>query len=439
MSFDFLAIVFVFGLLVLIHELGHFLAAKMMGVRVERFSVGFPPRLFGKKIGDTDYCISAIPLGGYVKMSGMIDESLDDQLSGEDHEFSSKPVWKRIVIITAGVVMNFFLAVLILTVVNYSNGEIVYPSTEIGHVGQNGIEKKIGFEIGDRILSIAGKQVSSWNEVEKQLIENLGGEIDFTVLRGTEQVNLLYKKEWFSEKNSELIDIRWMPSSKVGNVIGNSPADKSGLKKGDEIRQINGQVVNNWADMTKVIRKFPEKLITIDYLRDGRTYSVELTPDKYEETDSLGNAIAIGKIGVEVYYDRFDIGLFRAVSNGFRGTIALIKLNMKGLWWVISGTKSASDVIGGPIMIAKMAQDAVAVGWERLWYLIAALSAVLAFFNILPIPALDGGHLVFLIVEGIIGKPVPIRIKILVQQIGMAILLTLIVFIIYIDIRRLLF
>lgn len=439
MNFDFLAIVFVFGLLVLIHELGHFVAAKLMGVRVERFSIGFPPRLFGKKVGDTDYCISAIPLGGYVKMSGMIDESLDDKLSGEEYEFSSKPVWKRMVIIVAGVVMNFFLAILILTIVNYTNGEIVYPSTEIGQVGQNGIEQKIGFEVGDKILSIEGNKVSSWNEVEKQLVENLGGDITFTVLRGNEKVHLLYKKEWFSEKNSELIDIRWMPSSKVGNVLADSPADKAGLKKGDRISQINGQKVNNWTEMTNIIRKNPETVMTIEYLRDGSTYSVEIIPDRYEETDSLGNIQAIGKIGVEVYYDRYDIDIFRAISNGFKGTFALIELNMKGLWWVISGTKSASDVIGGPIMIAKMAQDAVAIGWERLWYLIAALSAVLAFFNILPIPALDGGHLVFLIVEGIIGKPVSIRTKILIQQIGMAILLTLIVFILYIDIRRLLF
>ena len=135
MGFSFLAIIFVFGLLVLIHELGHFLAAKWMGVRVERFSIGFPPRLFGKKIGDTDYCISAIPLGGYVKMSGMIDESMDTETTGADYEFNSKPVWKRFVIIIAGVVMNFFLAVFILSALNFARGEKVTPYTEIGIIG----------------------------------------------------------------------------------------------------------------------------------------------------------------------------------------------------------------------------------------------------------------------------------------------------------------
>ena len=165
MNFSFLAIVFVFGLLVVIHELGHFLAAKWMGVRVERFSIGFPPRLFGKKIGDTDYCISAIPLGGYVKLSGMIDESMDGQVTGADYEYSSKPVWRRVIIITAGVVMNFILAILILTIVSYTKGEVVYPSTEIGNMGEQGIARKIGFQVGDKITAIEGVSIGTWNEI----------------------------------------------------------------------------------------------------------------------------------------------------------------------------------------------------------------------------------------------------------------------------------
>ena len=200
MNFSFLAIIFVFGLLVLIHELGHFLAAKWMGVRVERFSIGFPPRLFGKKIGDTDYCISAIPLGGYVKMSGMIDESLDGTLTGADYEFSSKPVWQRIVIITAGVVMNFLLAILILTMVNFIEGEQIAPTTTIGFVGKGGIAQKIGFKKGDEILSIQGEDVHSWNDIQAAFIEHLNERINFRVLRDGKPLNLLYKKEWFKEK-----------------------------------------------------------------------------------------------------------------------------------------------------------------------------------------------------------------------------------------------
>jgi regulator of sigma E protease len=151
MGITILAIIFVFGILVLIHELGHFLAAKWMGVRVERFSIGFPPRLFGRKIGDTDYCISAIPIGGYVKMSGMIDESMDTKLTGADYEFNSKPVWKRMIIIVAGVVMNLLLAILVLTILNYVQGEKITPFTEIGIVGSEGISQRIGWVKSDTV------------------------------------------------------------------------------------------------------------------------------------------------------------------------------------------------------------------------------------------------------------------------------------------------
>jgi len=439
MNFSFLAIIFVFGLLVLIHELGHFLAAKWMGVRVERFSIGFPPRLFGKKIGDTDYCVSAIPLGGYVKMSGMIDESLDGTLTGADYEFTSKPVWQRIVIITAGVVMNFLLAILILTLVNFIEGEQIAPTTTIGYVGKGGIAQKIGFEKGDEILSIQGQAVHSWNDIQTEFIENLNERITFRVLREGKPLDLLYKKEWFKEKNAEILDIAWMPEARVGQVVNGMPAAQAGLQTGDEIISIDGKPVSNWSDMTKIIQENAGNNLVFDYKRGDKLKSVEIVPEVTEETDSAGVVHKVGKIGVGIYYERREVNFFQAVAKGVKGTFTLLGLNIKGLWWVITGTKPASEVIGGPIMIAKLAQDAASEGWEQLWSLTAALSAILAFFNILPIPALDGGHLLFLLIEAVTRKPVSTRAKILVQQIGMAILLTLIVFILYIDIRRLLF
>jgi len=439
MSFNFLAIVFVFGLLVLIHELGHFLAAKWMGVRVERFSIGFPPRLFGKKFGDTDYCVSAIPLGGYVKMSGMVDESLDQNVTGADYEFNSKPVWKRVIIITAGVIMNLFLAIFILTMVNYIKGEEVITTTEIGVIGKEGIAKKIGFKKGDIIVSIQGNAITTWNDIQDQFIQHLNENIRFQVIRDEETVNLIYKKEWFQEKNAEFLDIGWMPEARIGRVVTETPAERAQLQRGDWIVAINGEPINNWMEMTKVIKANPGVEISLEYLRNESSYSVRLTPDSQEATDSAGVAISVGKIGIGQYFEVNDLSFPEAIVKGVEGTFRLLALNIKGLWWVISGTKPASEVIGGPIMIAKLAQDAAAEGWDRLWGLTAALSAILAFFNILPIPALDGGHLAFLLVEGVSGKPVSMKTRLLVQQIGMAILLILIVFIFYIDIQRLLF
>ena len=438
MGFSLLAIIFVFGLLVLIHELGHFLAAKLMGVRVERFSIGFPPRLFGKKFGDTDYCISAIPLGGYVKMSGMIDESMDTETTGADYEFNSKPVWKRIVIITAGVIMNFFLAILILSIVNFVKGEKITPYTEIGIVGKDGVAKKIGFKIGDKILAVNGVHVDSWEAFQKQYLNNLNQDITFTVRRDSAVINLVYRKQWFSEKNAEFLDIWYRPEARVGNVHGNTPAQALGLEKGDLILALNQKPVSDWFEMTKIIRDHPDQKIGIKWRRDGHDMSGEITPAPYSEKDSLGNEITVGKIGIEQFYEEFPVSLPKAVVNGFNDTIGLIVLNIRGIWWVVTRTKSVEEVLGGPILIAKLAGDAAAAGWEPLWTLIAALSAILAFFNILPIPALDGGHLLLLIIEGITGKPISTRTRVIVQQIGMAILLTLIIFVFYVDIRRLL-
>jgi regulator of sigma E protease len=435
MGISALAIIFVFGVVILVHELGHFLAAKWMGVRVERFSIGFPPRLFGKKIGDTDYCISAIPVGGYVKMSGMVDESFDTKLTGAEYEFSSKPVWKRIIIIIAGVFMNFILAISVLTILNFIKGERITPYTEIGAVGTTGVTQRIGFKAGDKIVSINGVEVKSWEEINREFINNLNKNIEFIVQRDGQRVKLQYRKEWFKEKNAEYLDIAYLPSARIGKVRPDMPAGKAGMKYGDEIVQIAGEPVKNWEQMTKLIRAHPADTITISWRHQGQMLSAHIVPQKVEEKDS-STVQEVGKIGVEPYFEYHSISFPKSVMNGLGDTFDLLALNMKGLWWILTGAKPAKDLIGGPIMIAKMAGDAAKAGWEYLWTFTAGLSAILAFFNILPIPALDGGHLTFLIIEAITRKPISVKIKLMVQQIGMAILLTLIVYVIYLDIRR---
>ncbi len=434
-----LAIIFVFGVLVIIHELGHFLAAKLMGVRVERFSIGFPPKLFSKKIGETEFTISAIPLGGYVKMAGFIDESMDTKVTGAPDEFQSKPTWRKVVIITGGVIMNFLLAIVVLSVLNFVQGERIIPTTTIGYVGENGIAQRIGFQKYDQILAINDKPVHNWNEVQEKFVDNLNNDIRFRVLRNGKTIELTYHKEWFKETKGEQFDVGPLIPAKVGELTPGMPAEKVGLKRGDEIVSIAGQPVKDWLEMTEVIRKFPGKEISITWRRGDSLFTAQITPQVFEEKTADGKTIKVGKIGISYYYEHRDVGAFQAVKLGVKNTIDLLVLNAKSIGWVITGTKSAKEIIGGPIMIAKMAGDAAQAGWAYLWYLIAALSTVLAFFNILPIPALDGGHLVFILIEGVRGKPIPTRVKLKVQQVGLAILLTLIVFIFYVDISRLFF
>jgi len=434
-----IAVIFVFSVLVIIHELGHFLAARWMGVRVEKFSIGFPPTIYRKKLGETEFSISAIPLGGYVKMAGFIDESLDENITGADYEFNSKPVWKRIVIIVAGVIMNLILAVAILTSLNMIEGERITPVTTIGYVGEDGIAEKIGFQKFDKVLFVNDKKISNWNEVHAAFIDNLNRDITFKVLRSDSELDLLYKKEWFSEEKGEQLDIAAHYPARAGDITPGMPAAELGLQRGDLITSVGGKEVDGWIAMTEEIRGAADTEVEISWMRSGKLMQGKITPQAFEETNEEGELEEVGKIGISLYFEHRDIGFLRAVSNGFTNTYDLVVLNMRSLYWVISGTKTAKEVIGGPIMIAKMAGDAAHAGLNYLLYLIAALSAVLAFFNVLPIPGLDGGHLVFLIFEGILGKPIPVNVKIKIQQVGMAILLSLIIFVVYIDIKRLLF
>ena len=443
-----IAIIFVFSVIVIIHELGHFLAARWMGVRVDKFSIGFPPSIYSKKVGNTTFSIGAIPLGGYVKMAGFIDESLDTNVTGASDEFNSKPVWRRIIIITAGVVMNLILAILIMATISYVQGEKIYPYTTIGWVGEKGIAEKVGFQLNDKIISINNIEIDSWNDLGINFIESLGSDMVFAVNRDGQIIELVYKKEWFSDAKSEQLDIAPLFPSKVGDVSLGMPASELGLQTGDEIISFAGEPIKDWNDMTEVIRQYPEQNVEISWIRGDEKYSATITPQAFEisapDDQNYSNTdddklIRIGRIGIGQYFEYKEVGIYSALFKGVENTYKLIALNIKGIYWVLSGMKRAEDILGGPITIAQMAGDAAQAGWVRLWELIAAISAIIAFFNILPIPALDGGHLFFLVIEGIMGRPLSTTARVRIQQVGMAVLLTLIVFILYIDLNRLFF
>src|SRR5512140_864993 len=193
------------GVLVLVHELGHFLAAKLFKMRVERFSIGFPPRAFGKQIGETDYCVSWIPIGGYVKIAGMIDESFDTEFLGkppEPWEFRSKPIWQRMIVISAGVIMNLLLAVLIFWAINYIQGSAVRETTTIGYVIERSPAAKAGLQAGDRVVQINNKPVQNWDQLLSDLyIETMGNDVTVTVQRGAEQRQLFVPRSTIPEPN----------------------------------------------------------------------------------------------------------------------------------------------------------------------------------------------------------------------------------------------
>lgn len=338
--------IFVLGLLIFIHELGHFILAKLVGIRVERFSMGFPPRLFGKKIGDTDYCISALPFGGYVKMSGMIDESMEKEaIKGEPYEFMSKPIWARVLVIAAGPAMNILLAIFIFAASFFFKGIM---------------------------------------------------EIDSTF---------------------------------VGSVQANLPAQQAGIAAGDKIIRIGEQSVQKWEDLVQIIHNNADQPIQVTWQRNDSTFSALITPQK----DPNHN---IGLIGIAPKIVNRELGLLASVGMSFTRAWDLTRLVGTSLGMIFSGKVSIKEGLAGPVGIAKMAGEASKEGFLTLIMFAAFLSLNLGLLNILPIPVLDGGHLVFLGIEAIIRRPPSVKVRLITQQVGMAILLALMVYVIINDVTK---
>jgi regulator of sigma E protease len=434
-----LSIIFVISILVFFHELGHFFFAKLFGVRVERFSIGFPPRLFGFKLGETDYCISAIPFGGYVKMTGVIDESMDTStLTGAPYEFASKAWWQKVLILIGGVTMNMILAWIIISGLLFFEGEPIIPSTTIGYVAENGISHQLGIQVGDEIIAINQTQVNTWNEVQESFLTNLGNEINLRVKRNEQLLNFIYNSSLLNENKSFQLDVYPKFPSIVGEVVPGSPAFEANIQRGDRIVKIDGQPVEGWEEMTEIIRNNADKSLNFVIDRDGSISEHSITPEAVAEVDEDGVSHYYGKIGIGIYYEKKSLSFFPAITDGFSKTIFLTGLNIKGLSWLITGKKSAKEMLGGPIMITKMAGEFAKVGFASLMELIAHLSIMLALINILPIPALDGGHITIVIIEGMRRKPLSTKTKLKIQQIGMAILFVLIMFVIYNDFMKIL-
>ena len=328
------------------------MVAKKSGIRVERFSLGFPPKLIGKKIGDTEYCISWIPLGGYVKMAG--EEPDEKEVKGEPWEFMSKPVHTRALVVFAGPAMNFILAILIFW----------------------------------GIVFFAGKH---------EIHEN---------------------------------------TNQIGLVAPGGPADKAGIKPGDWIISINGTETSTFGEMAEIIYEQVEKPVEVKWTRDGEEYTATITTFKDRILDEKGKLKHVGKIGIGPSYTTVKVGFLRSLLEGIDTSIFILVETVKFIIGLITGTASIK-LIGGPIFIAQVAGQTARAGIVSLLSFMALLSVNLSLINVLPIPALDGGHLLFLGIEKIRGKPLSLKQRAAMQQIGFAFLILLIIFITYNDFLRL--
>jgi regulator of sigma E protease len=425
-------------ILVFIHELGHFLAAKFFGMRVERFSVGFPPRIWGFKKGDTDYCIGATPLGGYVKISGMVDESMDtEHLEAEPQpwEYRSKPVWQRMIVITAGVIFNMILAFFIFSGLVMTNGKLVVPVEKIDgiYVTEESILHEIGFRNNDKIIGVNGEEVVYFNDLVASSALT-AEDLSYIVIRDGEQITVPVSSNFLDSLQTrgfispELI----LPSIPSGIVEG-SPASEAGLQRGDKIIAVNGAEVGYWIQLTSLIESNPENTpMELEIVRDGEVRTVSVTP-------SSDNTLGIYPPDLDIAGGiRIDYGFGESLAAGWDETAEQTTGILQGFARMISGDISVKQNLGGPIAIANMTRQATdSNGWIGFWTITALLSITLAIMNILPIPALDGGHLVFLIYEGITRREPTEKVKIIAQNIGFFVLVSLMLFVVFNDVIKL--
>jgi regulator of sigma E protease len=420
------------GILVLVHEMGHFLAAKFFKMRVDTFSLGFPPRAFGKKIGETDYCISWIPIGGYVKIAGMIDESFDTEFLNKEPqpwEFRSKPIWQRMIVISAGVMMNLLLAIFIFWGIIFHQGKTIRPVTEIGYIAPNSPAAKAGLHVGDKFISINTIPVKQWDEIEGTLYtESVAHDLNLQMQRGDTVRTITIRRSELPDFTEERFGI--LPSgllSVVTLVDHGKPAEKAGLQPGDTILSVNGVMVS-FGSLQETIKSSAGKEILLTWSHGDQKVSARITPT------------AEGRIGIAhepayrgpVVHEQYS--LLEALPIGVSELKTTSVLFLSNLYQIVTGKASLSKSMGGPLKIAQLAKRSADNGVLEFFGFIGLLSISLALLNILPVPALDGGHLVFLLYEAVFRREVPNKVKIAIQQAGFILLLVFMAFVIYNDV-----
>ena len=448
---DIISTTFIFiltvSIIVTFHEFGHYIAARLCGVKVLEFSVGFGKRLFGKRFGKdkTDYKVSALPLGGYVRMLDEREGSVID--TEKERAFNNQSLLKRTFIVFAGPLFNFILAIFFYFLI-FSGGYTGFKP-EVGVIASGSIAQEIGFEEGDRINSVNLNEVRTWSEVTLQIMKVASekNDIYFEVKRNGKFINLKkvsYELINFENKNIlENIGIYnfFSKSLEVGYVEDNSPAYEAGISVGDKFLSINGEEVNNWFEIVNIIKKSPNKELKISVLRNDNKEILYARPTVYNSESGK-----IGRLGVRPHIDQNEVSknkiqikhsFYESLKLSIVKTYDFTILTINFISKLVMGEASLKN-ISGPVGIAGYAADSFNNGYTSFLGLLAMLSISIGILNLLPIPMLDGGHLMYYLVEFIIRRPVPESIQLIFQQLGMTFLIFLSFFALYNDILRIL-
>jgi regulator of sigma E protease len=420
------------SILVILHELGHFLAARAFGIKVDKFYLFFDAwnfSLFKFNYKGVEYGIGWLPLGGYVKIAGMIDESMDtEQLAGppQPWEFRSKPAWQRLIVMLAGVTVNIALGIFIFWILTIKYGETYIPNSEIKYgIVAGKIGQKIGLQTGDKITAINGKPVLRFEEVTSS--EVIMGNTNLTVLRGGQLLNVKVPGNLINDladygNNGIEQFINRLPRIKfaVSAVAPGSGAANAGLIAGDSIVAINHNNIAFFDQLQSQLQLYKSKQVLLSIKRGGNVIEKTTTIDK----DGILGFVPKGDLPDE---KRLTFGFFGSFPVGASKAWGTFSDNAKGLGKVFKGEVKFNKAVSGPVGIATMFGSQV--NWIKFWSLVGILSMVLALTNLLPIPALDGGHAMFLIIEMIKGKPLSDKFLERAQIVGFVLLITLMVFV----------
>ncbi|NMG34328.1 RIP metalloprotease RseP [Azoarcus sp. TTM-91] len=437
------------GVLILVHELGHYLVARWCGVKVLRFSIGFGRPLLVRKAGrdGTEWALSAFPLGGYVKM---LDEREGEVPPEELHRaFNRKSVWRRFAIVAAGPLANFLLAIAVYWGVFVAGTEELRPRLAIA--GENSPAVAAGIVEGDLVGMVDGEEVRSWQELRwallRHALESRKVELHVTTLEERPAVRVLDLTGLPIDDGGEDLITRmglkpWRPAIPpvIGKLVAGAAADRAGLRVGDEVLRIDGAAISSWTDLVGKIREAGGRSVALDVVREGRQLQFEVVPELANE-----NGQQIGRIGVAVAEPvHGGLSMFAVVSYGpMQGLVKAISqtwetsvLSLKMMGRMLTGEVSWKN-LSGPVTIADYAGQTAQLGLSHYLKFVALISISLGVLNLLPIPVLDGGHLLYYVVEIIKGGPIPERIMEIGQQIGLALLAMLMAFAFYNDINRL--
>lgn len=436
-----LAFLILLGVLITIHELGHFLFARLFGVKVESFSIGFgPPLIKWKGKDDTVYQIAAIPLGGYVKMYG--EDSMTEPVQGQidktaysdPRSFHSKPNWQKMLIAFAGPLFNIILAIILFVVV-YMIGikEPAYLSkpVEVGYVEKNSFAEKSGLKAFDKIVKIDEKELKTWKEFVVLISMKAGKTVTMEIERNGQILKLSVSVP--EDLTKENIGISPLIEARVGNVFENSPASKAGIKKGDIIVGFNGIPVRSWYEFADLMMNLKEDSpVNLIIKREDKVFSLTVTPVYNSDLKKY-------TIGISPYFEQkivqypFVEAIDKAIDKTKELTVAIYSV-VKGL---ITGDVSFKT-LGGPLSIAKFSGEALETGITTFLFAMAFMSLQLGYLNLLPIPVLDGGLIFILLIETIIRRPLPEKAKEYLAYFGFALLGTLMIYVIFNDILRVL-